>query len=194
MATLALVMLGFNSPALATTQYRPTAGVSQAEPDPDDCRRPKSLSLPAITVGPEGYDECQGRPGATGPTGPMGDTGPTGATGPQGEPGEPGAVGATGPTGPTGAAGVSGFEVVSEQFQAPNNPGVNQFFSAVCPDGKVAIAGGYNFVQPEAPAGVLVTDNRPGPTNPPERWVIAIRNNSGGNVIFNVYASCVVAS
>ncbi|MFJ7948137.1 hypothetical protein ACIQ6K_31515 [Streptomyces sp. NPDC096354] len=97
------------------------------------------------------------------------------------------------PTPPNGG-GITGFEVAQNQVTAPNNPAANQLFSAECPDGKIAIAGGYNFVQPDAPAGVLVTDDRFGAAVPPDRWVIGIRNNSGGDVTFNVWASCVTAN
>ncbi|MFB7373113.1 collagen-like protein [Streptomyces sp. NPDC056222] len=111
MASLAVVMLGFNSPALATIAHRPAVTVGQAGQDPHHCREHghhDECEDGVGVVGPTGPAGPAGAAGPAGPTGSTGDTGATGATGPQGATGESGASGATGATGPAGATGPTG--------------------------------------------------------------------------------------
>ena len=108
---------------------------------------------PAGPTGPQGLQGDPGPAGPTGPQGPQGDPGPAGATGPQGPQGDPGPagptgatgpqgpVGPTGPEGPAGQDGFSGFEMVSGTQQSGTS--VEKTATAVCPDGKVAIGGGF---------------------------------------------------
>lgn len=61
--------------------------------------------------------------------GPAGDTGPAGPAGP------------TGDTGPAGPAGVSGYEVVTKVMDNVPLP-FDDYVTAACPAGKVALGGG----------------------------------------------------
>ncbi|MEV4679238.1 hypothetical protein [Streptomyces kurssanovii] len=122
MASIALVLAGFGSPAVAAMQYAPSASVAGAYGGDDECKPGKpdyprhlldelrEMGVPGVD-GHDGHDDkC--KPGVTGPTGPAGVTGPTGPTGPTGMTGPTGPTGpgggATGPTGPTGPAGPGG--------------------------------------------------------------------------------------
>ena len=86
--------------------------------------------------------------GPTGPTGATGAAGPTGATGaagPTGATGATGTRGATGATGATGAAGPPGALDTTEVDSAMTTVGFQDSANveAVCPDGMMAVAGGY---------------------------------------------------
>ncbi|MGW0389428.1 hypothetical protein ACWDYJ_00735 [Streptomyces sp. NPDC003042] len=121
LASIAMVLAGIASPAVATAEtVQVTEAVIAADPagGGDECRdhhRPDD-NWPRSLAGGGGDDKCKegkpGKPGATGPTGPQGprgDTGPTGPTGPQGPTGPAGpGGGATGPTGPAGPTGPTG--------------------------------------------------------------------------------------
>ncbi|MEV7556363.1 hypothetical protein [Streptomyces sp. NPDC089795] len=120
LASLALVLVGVASPAVAAAQSMQaaetvttatSAGGGDCKADKGRQDRPRSGAIGAA----DGHDECdkgkQGPPGPPGPRGPKGDTGPagaTGATGATGNDGAPGATGATGATGNDGAPGATG--------------------------------------------------------------------------------------
>lgn len=77
-------------------------------------------------------------------TGEKGDTGAKGDQGANGDPGTPGAAGDkgdTGAAGQNGTNGVSGYEVIAKEVVLPAATEVA--VSATCPEGKVAIGGGY---------------------------------------------------
>ncbi|MFG2974802.1 hypothetical protein ACGFYY_17675 [Streptomyces sp. NPDC048331] len=118
LASLALVMAGVASPAMAAAQSIQAAEtvVAATPAGGGDCKekpkgkhdRPRSMAVEAAG----GHDKCdegkQGPPGPPGPRGPKGDTGPAGATGATGATGNDGAPGATGATGNDGAPGATG--------------------------------------------------------------------------------------
>jgi hypothetical protein len=81
---------------------------------------------------------------AQGPQGLPGEQGPTGESGAQGEPGPAGLPGPPGPQGPPGTTGVSDVEFVTQQSTVEQNTTVTNAL-ARCPDGKVALGGGYTI-------------------------------------------------
>ncbi|WP_199800639.1 collagen-like domain-containing protein [Streptomyces marianii] len=103
-ASLAVIMLGLSSPALAVVS-NPTYpdGMNTASMTADKCR-----ATPSPKVFADRGDRCKGKVGPTGPTGDTGPTGPTGDTGPTGPTGDTGPTGPTGDTGPTGPTGDTG--------------------------------------------------------------------------------------
>jgi hypothetical protein len=80
-------------------------------------------------VGPQGPQGSDGLAGPQGPAGPQGDVGSQGLAGPQG------------PEGPQGPAGMLNREIVSDVVVANAGENVSQVVS--CPEGKVAVGGGY---------------------------------------------------
>jgi hypothetical protein len=108
--------------------------------------------------GPAGTQGEQGPQGEIGPQGPEGPAGPQGAQGPAGPEGLPGAsvqgepgpqgpagpVGPQGPAGPAGPSGISGAQVVSNTH-AKSAIDVFTTVSVTCPEGKVAVSGGYEL-------------------------------------------------
>jgi hypothetical protein len=107
-------------------------------------------------------------------------TGPQGLTGPKGDTGPQGPKGGTGPQGPQGPAGPStspGFvHVIGWQVSVPQYEFV--YTQASCPDGKVAVGGGFDasdavrVLTSEAvdmPAGWVVRAT----TTVPDSWVQA---------------------
>lgn len=95
-------------------------------------------------VGPQGPAGAQGAQRPAGANGQEGPQGPSGAIGPDGPPGPQGLAGPAGPAGPSG--GISGWEIVSEQPTFINVEG-HAFLIVYCPDGKVAVGGGYGGSQ-----------------------------------------------
>ncbi|MFJ3829236.1 hypothetical protein ACIPWI_14850 [Streptomyces sp. NPDC090046] len=199
MASLVLVMLGFSSGAVAAAgpQYAATAGVGQADPHPDKCRKPnKGGNGPEVmgseheaadrckdgkgVVGPQGPTGPPGPQGATGATGAPGADGAPGATGATGTPGVDGAPGGTGATGATGAPGVSGREVVTAS--ETGTPGQFVDITVACPTGKTVLGGGFNA--PAANARVLAS--RPDGAG----WTGLFFVDPGGGIEFTVYAVC----
>ena len=163
-------------------------------------------------VGPTGATGAQGMPGtdgapgavgpigATGVTGAQGSTGPTGADGLPGLDGSPGTDGATGATGPagvtgatgvTGASGVADIQYVSEYLLYENLPAGNSNSRlVVCPNGYIAIAGGFATTP-----GVLQTfqsyPDRTGVSGPFNAWRMAVVNptnatQTGGSTAYVV--------
>lgn len=97
---------------------------------------------------------------------------PAGPAGPAGADATP----IAGPPGAPGAAGVTGAQVVAAS-------GVNTTFAvAVCPDGKVAIGGGYS-VDP----GIVVTSSMP--SNGGQGWRVSTGNTSTGIAVYAVCAT-----
>jgi hypothetical protein len=90
-------------------------------------------------AGPTGATGPTGSTGATGAIGPTGGTGAAGATGATGATGARGETGATGATGPPGSLDTT--EVDSAETAIPLRASEN--VKAVCPDGMMAVAGGY---------------------------------------------------
>jgi hypothetical protein len=80
-----------------------------------------------------------------GPVGPAGAQGVPGPAGVQGVPGPAGAQGPQGVPGPAGTGGaLSGFEIVTQiSDPTPIDPGKFWTFTVSCPQGKIAISGGY---------------------------------------------------
>lgn len=76
MASLVLVMLGFSSGTVAAAgpQYAATAGVGQADPHPDKCRKPNKGGHGPEVMGSEHEtaDRCKDGKGVVGPQGPTG--------------------------------------------------------------------------------------------------------------------------
>ena len=122
----------------------------------------------------------------------LGPAGPKGSTGSAGSDGAPGPAGTIGPP---GAPGVSGYEVVSDDFVM--TLGVEYGTSSVeCPDGKVAIGGGYDFsslftkgVDPKYRN--FMGASYPTGTSWTVKWYHGIDNLE---IAFSVYAVCALAS
>ena len=127
---------------------------------------PQGIEGPKGDKGDPGQNGADGAPGAQGPPGERGDTGDPGqngaegqpgAQGPQGIQGSPGAQGVMGPPG-----GISGLQWIVQSSSADSTD--TKSASAVCPQGKIVLAGGA-FVSPSgAPlalrfSNVFVTNN-----------------------------------
>jgi hypothetical protein len=101
---------------------------------------PQGLQGVAGPTGPQGLQ------GVAGPEGPQGPQGVAGPIGPQGPAGVQGPMGLTGPQGPQGVPGVSGYQVVVTPLTTVSiNGNQTTTLSAVCPAGKVAIGGGFDY-------------------------------------------------
>ncbi|MET8127163.1 collagen-like protein [Streptomyces sp. NPDC005231] len=116
-ASLALVMLGFTSPALAIAASSHTAGVTpvgtqSADKCKDKDKKHRYGAAGALGDNGKDKDKCKdknkGKKGDTGATGDTGNTGATGDTGNTGATGDTGNTGATGDTGNTGDTGATG--------------------------------------------------------------------------------------
>jgi hypothetical protein len=81
----------------------------------------------------------QGDAGPSGAAGPKGDTGATGPTGPKGDTGVTGGVGPPAPPG-SGGSGLSGYQIVTATSDLPIR---DVEAAATCPNGKVAVSGGF---------------------------------------------------
>jgi hypothetical protein len=131
-------------------------------------------------------------PGPPGPQGPKGDTGPARPQGPVGS------QGPVGPQGPQGPAGVSGFSQVTG---APVliSPRAQTTGTATCPEGAVALGGGYEVVvqsnakdrDPELSHGPQVLASYPAG----QSWVVTLANpDSRYTISLRVHATCATAS
>jgi Collagen triple helix repeat (20 copies) len=127
--------------------------------------------------------------GQAGPAGVDGQSGAPGAKGADGAPGSKGADGAP------GANGVSGYEIVTQDFTM--TLGVVSGTSTVqCPDGKVAIGGGYDysdlFTKNVGPKWEnFIGASYPTGTGWSVKWWHEIDNLA---IDFSVYAVCALAS
>jgi hypothetical protein len=111
-------------------------------------------------AGPQGPQGPQGSPGVAGADGARGPQGPQGPTGPQGPAGANGPQGPQGPAGgpgPQGPAGVSGLVLLIGPLTSISNSAATS--SVVCPAGKKALGGGFNFS-----GTVFVMENEPDST------------------------------
>ncbi|MFJ6047260.1 hypothetical protein [Streptomyces sp. NPDC092307] len=168
LASLALVLVGVASPAVAAAQSIQAADVATAatsvgggdckpthKPKPKQNKHdgPRAADFEATALG---YDKCdegrQGPPGPRGPRGPKGDTGPAGATGATGATGADGATGATGATGNDGAPGATGATGATGNDGAPGATGAT---GATGTDGAPGATGA---------TGATGTDGAPGAT------------------------------
>lgn len=148
---------------------------------------------PAGAVGPSGPTGPvgpTGAPGAAGPPGPAGPAGPkgaTGLTGPAGPAGPPGPSGLQGPPGPAGSNGIAGLVLVT-YTAAPVHPGHEAWGVALCPAGKKAISGGFDFglenlhARVSKPQG-LANDG-------PAGWKVLVDNAGSTRKSFVVFAVC----
>ncbi len=173
---------------------------------------------PAGPAGPAGSDGAQGpagpagangEPGAVGAAGPIGPQGTVGATGAAGPPGPQGPQGLQGPQGPQGADGMLTMEYVVGEDSCfddsgacptmsssiePKNPSYRRA-TATCPEGKLAVSGGYEFT------GTIVdTDFRPFISMPESRtmpnrvWVVeAFSAKLGPQLRFRAHVLCASA-
>jgi hypothetical protein len=96
-----------------------------------------------------------------------------------------------GPSGPQGPAGISGYqEVTSDPVSVSLFHQVTA--SATCPEGDVAIAGGYELVNESSPLliGPNVLSSYPsGPS-----WIVTVANEDvRGTVHVRVHATCAAA-
>ena len=101
------------------------------------------------------------------------------AAGPKGDPGP---QGPKGDTGHPGAPGISGWQFVVA-VQSTLAPGAKATASALCPDGKKVLGGGFNV-----PDNFTVTESR-GMTFG-GAWEAAVKNNGLSGAIWSVYAVC----
>lgn len=118
-----------------------------------------------------------------------GEPGPQGEPGPKGDPGEPGAP---------GEDGVSGYEVVGHEATVPAGA-ANQTVEAICPEGKVAIGGGYH-AEGTGGQSVVVHENAPGTLVEGEdgtwsstSWTVRASNPSESNAQVQAYVNCATA-
>ena len=111
-----------------------------------------------------------GATGAQGPAGAKGDTGATGAQGPAGAKGDKGDTGATGsagpagPAGPQGPAGADGLNGSTIITVAGGTSSGDKQFTVTCPQGDVALSGGFDI------QGSVTASYRSSSTRRPDRW------------------------
>src|SRR5262249_46335866 len=86
--------------------------------------------------------------GTAGPQGPQGTQGPIGPQGPAGAAGSPGSQGPQGVQGIQGPPGVSGREVIENAFSSQVPKGSGASATATCPNGKMAVGGGFDLDNP----------------------------------------------
>ena len=130
-------------------------------------------------AGPPGAAGATGVPGSPGPAGPGGVAGPVGPTGPDGPTGPTGAYGARGPAGATGYAGAQ--EAVS--LPAGGSPLLR---SVRCPDGTVALNGGYSTYP--SPKQVDVYGSRPAEDR--KGWTVIAANFGSSPVTEFLWVTC----
>ena len=142
-------------------------------------------------TGPVGPSGASGPVGPIGPVGPAGASGPSGATGMTGDTGPSGPAGASGPSGPQGMAGISGFVQITGDPVAVA-PMRQVTATANCPDGEVAVAGGFELLNQSGPLplGPQVLANYPSGSS----WVVTV-SNSGfrGTMHFRIHVTCATA-
>jgi hypothetical protein len=103
-------------------------------------------------------------------------------SGPQGSKGDPGPKGDKGDKGDTGAPGLSGWQFVVD-VQPTLAPGAKASASALCPDGKKVLGGGFHV-----PDNFSVTESR-GMTFG-GAWEATVRNNGLSGAVWSVYSVC----
>jgi hypothetical protein len=144
-----------------------------------------------VASNPPGPPGPQGATGPSGPSGPSGATGPSGPSGPSGAAGDIGPSGPSGPSGPQGPAGISGYqEVTSAPIPVALFHQVTA--SATCPDGDVAIAGGFELMNKGSSllSGPSVLSSYPSGRS----WVLTVENASiRGALQFRIHATCAAA-
>ena len=163
--------------SLAPGNYLLTVGYGLGESQFDQFIVTVGAVGPAGAAGPAGPEGPQGPAGPAGQTGlagPAGPTGPAGAVGPQGPAGPAGATGAQGPAGPAGAVGPQGpagpqgpmgsstaqVKLVSVQVNLPPaSQNSRVAATAFCPQGMVAIGGGW--FGPFVPGEAKIARNEP---------------------------------
>lgn len=159
--------------------------------DPAKCNAKYETAVAWNVVGPQGAVGAPGKDGANGidgKDGAPGAKGETGATGGAGAPGPTGPVGPQGQTGPQGPAGTLSPEYVQANWTLPGSY-VHAFLSAVeeyrtiaCPDGKLAIGGGFDSVVPTIIESHAADDHT--------GWVLRIKNGSEFDSSGTIYAIC----
>jgi hypothetical protein len=103
--------------------------------------------------------------------------------------------GPAGPQGLQGPPGVSGHQVVSIDniIASPGlSSGASSWYLTVCPAGKRAVGGGYEFV---GGTGAQLTAIASHPSDSfATGWRVQVRNNSGGSVTttVRVHAICAI--
>lgn len=130
-------------------------------------------------AGPRGAAGATGSPGVPGPVGPVGTAGPVGPTGPDGPTGPTGPYGARGPTGATGYAGAQ------EAVSLPDG-GSPVMRSVRCPDGTVALNGGYSTYP--SPKLVDVYGSRPAEDH--KGWTVTAANFGTSDVTEFLWVTC----
>jgi hypothetical protein len=138
-----------------------------------------ATDVDAPVAGPPGAAGATGSPGAFGPAGLVGAAGPAGPTGPDGPTGPTGAIG---PPGPAGAIGYVGGQ---EAVTLPAG-GSLQLHSARCPDGTVALNGGYSTYP--SPKQVAVYASRPAEDH--KGWSVTAANNGSSAVTEFIWVTC----
>jgi hypothetical protein len=135
---------------------------------------------PQGPIGPQGEQGPQGERGLMGPVGPQGPQGEVGTSGVQGEPGMP------------GRDGISGYQVVSKVVDVALMPTEGVQDMAVCPSGKVAIAGGANLDNTNMDSTLMLFASYPVDTEVGSSWMSAYRNMQTNRIVNTVrfYAVC----
>lgn len=155
--------------------YNPRVGVvrvidTEASPPQTCATRFGEVAVSWNQKGPKGDTGVQG------PQGPQGPAGPTGPPGPQGQPGQ------QGPQGPQGPAGTVATPQQVFGQGCSLSPNVGCFDVATCPEGTVAISGGYR-----GSSGVVIFDSER--TQDPRGWEVGGKSSSQ-NEDFTAIAEC----
>jgi hypothetical protein len=124
------------------------------------------------------------------PSGPQGQAGPQGEQGPPGSQGEAGAQGEAGPRGEAGPAGLSGHSTVQSPQPLSVAPRARKVLQIDCPEGKVAVSGGWNLVAPRIGKPPVELGSFP---NGERGWAEQIGNRSRRAIRVNLYAVCAYA-
>jgi hypothetical protein len=141
--------------------------------------------------------------GQRGPAGPRGPVGRTGARGPAGPAGRTGAKGATGPTGPTGKTGATGamgatgaaggpldakriVHIYGPTFPVAAGAPGPVYYAAPCPNGAVALGGGYTITGTVHISSSVASDFQQG-------WQVAADNPGAVNGTVQAFAVCLTS-
>jgi collagen triple helix repeat protein len=129
--------------------------------------------------------------------GPKGDPGVNGVDGINGIDGRNGINGVNGVDGKDGQDGVSGYEIVTSTVTL--DPATGRFLTALCPQGKRVMSGGWELVTPAAFGTYFVNGGIPetivgGPFDGRSAWRFTGVNAGTVPLTFTVAGVCVIAN
>lgn len=113
--------------------------------------------------------------------------GPAGLPGPPGPPGAPGEPGPPGIPGAAANGGLTGYELINAPV-VHYQPGDLLVATAPCPQGKVAVGGGYVM----ANSGLNVLTSRPRLTESGMEWMVVAEypGNEGDDLLLTPWVAC----